>query len=105
MRKTEIEDYANANPDLTAPTYRQLDAWTRDGLLAAESKGDRHGRYRDWSDDEVQTAFLVAWLVSSGLSVKLAFDLARQEPGGDGARRVRLVKPGMPLTEISVGAR
>jgi len=104
MRKTEIETYAADNPELTAPTYRQVDSWTRAGLLTVTMKGDHHGRYRDWSDTEVEIAFLVARLVSLGFSVELAFQLARMEPTADGVRILDLDNSRKPMITVSVGA-
>jgi len=104
MRKTEIEEYAFRNPEVTAPTYRQLDSWTRDGLLKVDVRGDRHGRYRDWPDAEVDAAFLVARLVALGFSVELAFQLARTKPDAEGVRSLILDGADRPMVKISVGA-
>src|SRR4051812_36868292 len=81
MRWTEIQETAR-NRGLLCPTYRQMDIWTRAGKLTAKMHGDRHGRFRWWPEDQVDRAFLVARLVSAGLSVDLAFRLAETEDGG-----------------------
>lgn len=104
MRKTEIEAYAAANPGMVAPTYRQLDSWTREGLLAMKFEGDNHGRYRDWPEAEVNIAFLVARLVSLGFSVDLAFKLARTKRDDEGVRSLYLDGAEKPLITVSVGA-
>jgi len=104
MRKTEIETFAREHPEMVAPTYRQLDSWTRDGLLTVSMKGDRHGLYRDWAADEVAVAFLVARLVDLGFSVELAFHLARTKPDAEGVRSLILDGADRPMVTVSVGA-
>jgi DNA-binding transcriptional MerR regulator len=104
MRWTEIQAFADAREDLTVPTYRQLDIWTRNGLLKSESRGDNHGRYRWWDDTELAVAFTVARLVSVGFSVNLAFQLARTKPDAEGVRTLFLDGADKPLITVSVGA-
>ena len=87
MRWTEIEAHATEN-GLPLPTYRLMDRWTRDGLLMAEFKGDQRGRYRWWPPAEVAVALTVARLTAVGLTVDLAFTLARTLPDADGTLRV-----------------
>ncbi len=103
MRKTEIEEFARNNPEMIAPTYRQLDTWTRKGLLKVDVKGDHHGQFRDWPNTEVTVAFLVARLVALGFSSDLAFAVARTEPDAAGVRALSLVASGEPLVTVSVG--
>lgn len=89
MRWTEIEEYARER-DLFLPTYRQMDIWTRNGLLTANKRGkredsetgrgDRAGVYRDWPDGERDVALMVARLVNCGVGVELAFQMARTKP-------------------------
>ena len=104
MRKSEIETYA-ATKRITPPTYRQLDLWSRKGLIHTVFKGDRHGRYRDWPDEEMEIAFLVARLIRHGLSQDLAFAVARSTPGTNGTREAFLRDDYLPEISIKVGAK
>lgn len=102
MRWTEIVDYAEP-AGYTLPTYRQMDIWTRAGLLTAEFRGDRHGRYRWWPPEEVEAALTVARLVADlGMSSDLAFKLARSEPGAGGARTMVLDGGKQPVVRVEV---
>lgn len=84
MRSTQIRAYAADHPDLPAPTAQQMFLWTRQGLLTAEMRGDRGGRYRWWAPAEVEVAFLVARLVRVGFRQDLAFRLARADVVDEG---------------------
>lgn len=103
MRWQEIITHA-AETGHTAPTYRQLDVWTRGKLLRAEMRGDRHGRYRWWPAREVEAALLVARLISVGMGVDLAFQVARTKPDGDGVRSLILDGADRPHITVSVAA-
>ena len=97
MRWTEIEAHA-AEREIPTPTYRLMDKWTREGLLTSENRGDRHGRYRWWPPAEVEVALAVARLTAVGLTVELAFTLARMEPDSTGARTTVDVSARPPVT-------
>lgn len=101
MRWTEIEEYA-AVRGVPLPTYRQMDIWTRGGLLTAKFEGDRHGRFRDWSDTERDVALLVARLASVGFAVDLAFQIARTQPDANSQRRLFLDGGDKPLITVLV---
>ena len=100
MRWTEIV-HNTERDGLPLPTYRLMDTWTRDGLLKAEFKGDRHGRYRDWPDGEVGVALMVARLLKAGITAELAFRVARTQPR-DGTRRCVLDDTWNPIVVIEV---
>lgn len=85
MRWTEIAETYGDAPGVIMPTYRQMDTWTRDGKLTAETHGDRHGRYRWWAPTEVEAALMAAGLVKLGMTADLAFFVAR----GEGNHKVR----------------
>jgi hypothetical protein len=112
MRWTEIEGYAREQ-DLILPTYRQMDIWTRTGLLKAEKrgyraaghKGDRAGVYRWWSDTERDVALLVARLAACGVGVDLAFQVARTQPDKAGVRTLILDGAIRPHITITVNGR
>ncbi len=100
MRWTEIEQRVRETGE-HSPTYRQMDLWTSKGLIPVEMKGDRRGRYRDWPDEAVETAFIVARLISAGLSQELAFDIAQTTPDDNG-QRVAYLEAQRPAVRISV---
>lgn len=90
MRWTEIAEAYGHTPGLALPTYRQMDTWTRRGLLKAEMRGDNHGRFRWWPLTEVRAALLVAALMAYGISDELAFKVAREPERADGSHRLTL---------------
>ena len=104
MRWTAIEEHAT-RLGIPLPTYRQLDTWTRGGLIKATFQGDHHGRYRDWSDPERDVALLVARLVSVGFSVELAFQLARTKPDAEGMRFLILDGGDHPRITVAVAGK
>lgn len=59
-----------------ALTYRQLDHWTRKGLLRPEG-GRGSGQSREWPHRERKVALLMARLVKAGLGLELAHRVAR----------------------------
>lgn len=104
MRWTEIVAYFDGGPH-TLPTYRQMDVWTRAGLLTAEFRGDRHGRYRWWPPTEIDVALAVARLVADlGMNADLAFTLARSKPDTGGTRTLVLDGGKQPLVRVEVEA-
>jgi hypothetical protein len=104
MRWTEIVEQAEVDgADL--PTYRLVDTWTRDGRLKAETRGDRHGRYRWWPPEEVAVIRVVGRLTAIGVGTDLAFYLARVEPGPDGVRRASFGGADGPQVAIEVHGR
>lgn len=105
MRWTEITEWAD-NQGVPCPTYRQLDVWTASGRLHAEMRrGHPGGKYRWWNDSEVEVALLVARLISVGMDVDLAFDLARTRPDDLSGSRVLLLDAGrLPVIRVEVGA-
>jgi DNA-binding transcriptional MerR regulator len=61
-------------------TYRQLDYWTRQGLLKPVG-GTGSGSVRDWSRVEVDVMARMVALVECGLSPRQAEAIARMRPG------------------------
>jgi hypothetical protein len=76
MRWAALADFAERH-GLLLPTYRQMDVWTRAGLLTAEMRGDRHGQYRWWPADDIKAALTVARLAECGIDKRLGFEVAR----------------------------
>lgn len=63
----------------TGVTYRQLDYWTRLGLLKPENgTTPGSGRPRDWSTFELRVAEIIAELRALGFELPSAARLARQ---------------------------
>jgi hypothetical protein len=110
MRWTEIEAEYARRADVVMPTYRQMDVWTRQGLLVAETRGDHHGRYRWWPLTEVRAALLVAALMSHGMTAELAFKVARTQVDTEDWHRITLTGTANPVviaaraTPVEVGA-
>jgi hypothetical protein len=103
MRWAEIIDRAAAE-GIDSPTYRQLDVWTASGRLTADMRsGHPGGKYRWWPDAEVEVALLVARLISIGMDVDLAFQVARTAPTPDGTRLLTLDGGRPPWVRVEVG--
>jgi hypothetical protein len=92
MRWSEIAELTGS-----VPTYRQLDTWTRAGRLTANMQGDRWGRYRDWSADQVGLAMRATKLINAGLTVDAAFSVAGADTDTLG-RRSAEIEPGVTVT-------
>jgi DNA-binding transcriptional MerR regulator len=76
------DEHVIAAPELTAEagiTYRQLDFWTREGLLRCSWR--QGGRYRVWDAGERQVAVLIGRLVGAGIAPRTAAKMARAEGG------------------------
>ena len=58
-------------------TYRQIDHWTTNGYLVAKVANPGSGNPRDYSPREVRVAEVMAWLVSDGMTPKVAARVAR----------------------------
>jgi hypothetical protein len=58
-------------------TYRQLDYWTRNGLLKADNQTPGSGNRRTWAPGELAVAVLIGRLVDAGISLRVAHDIAR----------------------------
>ena len=79
-------------------TYRQLDYWTRNGLLRPERRPNAAGAYagsgvwRRWPEAEVEIARRMGVLTRAGVTVALAAAFARESwPSGE-------IAPGITLT-------
>ena len=70
-------------PDLPGPffgiSYRQLDYWTRIGLLHATDPTPGSGVARTWPDREVVVALLIRHLLDAGLELRAAGRIAREQ--------------------------
>ena len=62
-------------PVIEGPTYRQLDYWARAGYLNVGAYGS--GTMRDWSDEEIRVATVMARLTAAGLTPPAAEKVAR----------------------------
>jgi DNA-binding transcriptional MerR regulator len=62
-------------------TYRQLDYWTRTGVLRADNPHCGSGGVRTWPDEELRVAQRIAVLLRAGISLRTAATVARQTPG------------------------
>jgi hypothetical protein len=58
-------------------TYRQLDYWTRHGLLSSDPPTPGSGTARRWSETEVEVAARLVRLLAAGLSLRVAAGVAR----------------------------
>jgi DNA-binding transcriptional MerR regulator len=58
-------------------SYRRLDYWTRHGYLRPGTNGSGSGYRRQWPDDELAVAALMARLVGAGLVLDVAARIAR----------------------------
>jgi len=78
-------------------SFRQLDFWTRAGLLTAEREGTGPGYPREYSDAEARVVVTMARLVRGGVAPRTAADMARHmETTGEarlGGYRVTATKP------------
>lgn len=76
-------------PDLDALgiTYRQLDYWTRCGLLQPDAATPGSGNRRVWTDEELMVAARAARLHAAGLTLGAAFTVAR---GGELSHGVKV---------------
>lgn len=59
------------------PTYRQLDHWTRLGLLRTEHDVPGSGHPREWQRSELRVSRLMVRLLNAGLDLRRAHDVAR----------------------------
>jgi hypothetical protein len=76
-------------PEDERPSYRQMDKWTRMGLIKSSMAGDRHGRFRVWDDDETAAALLAGRLIkATGMNARVAFELARTPADDDGSHTI-----------------
>jgi hypothetical protein len=66
----------------TGLTYRQLDHWTRTGLIHAAAEPGGSGKPRQWPFDEMDVARLAAHLIAAGFNTSAAIYIARQGIGG-----------------------
>jgi len=62
---------------LAGITYRQLDYWTRTGLIHSPNTGANSGTLRIYPRTEIATACLLAQLLHAGLTRRIAHDIAR----------------------------
>jgi len=62
-------------------TYRQLDHWTRTGLLRPDPAPTGSGYPRTYSPTEAETACAIGALVGAGVGVRVAVRVARRSPG------------------------
>lgn len=60
-------------------SYRQLDYWTRIGLLRCVSEGSGSGHRRYWPAEDAQVAILMGRYVAAGLPPKTAHRAARND--------------------------
>jgi hypothetical protein len=71
------------DPDLPGPflgiSYRQLDYWTRIGLLVPDDPTPGSGIARSWPDSEVIVALLIRRLLDAGLELRAAARVAREQ--------------------------
>lgn len=69
-------------PDLKALgiSYRQLDYWTRTGLIESSEATPGSGHRRYWPEEELEVAGRIARLVKAGVNIRVAAEIARQ-PG------------------------
>lgn len=70
----------------SAPTYRQVDYWTRAGYLrpASGNPTPGSGHRREWDETELDVALLMGKLTEAGLMPRAAALVARQHVGGAG---------------------
>jgi len=86
------------DPDLPGPflgiSYRQLDYWTRIGLLRPIDPTPGSGVARTWPDAEVVVAHMIRRLLDAGLELRVAARVAREQvthPDGRSTLRGGLV--------------
>jgi DNA-binding transcriptional MerR regulator len=58
-------------------TYRQLDTWTRNGLISSEQDAYGSGVHRTYSDSEARVATMLGRLVSIGFTPAKGAPIAR----------------------------
>lgn len=75
MNAVELAEHAGI-------TYRQVDWWTRSGLIRPDNPDCGSGRHRRYPPEEVRAAERIAGLVRAGVHVQVAARIARgeQEP-------------------------
>jgi hypothetical protein len=64
-------------PRVAGASYRQLDHWVRQGYLRVQQHGPGSGHARQWPDEEVRVAAVMARLTAAGLPPALAERVAR----------------------------
>jgi hypothetical protein len=72
--KGELDYVLPAVPDAT---YRQLDYWARRGYLRLTQHKPGPGNAREWPDEEIRVAGVMARLAAAGLPPALAERVAR----------------------------
>lgn len=78
-------------------TYRQLDYWTRRGVLFADHPTPGSGAQRVYPADEVPVACALVRLMAAGLPLDMAAELARRPIPAEGARDAVRVGRGVVL--------
>lgn len=87
----------------TGATYRQVDYWTRIGLITAEEPPPGSGHPRRWPASEVPTVAAMVRLIRAGLKLSAAARAARN--GGVIAPGVRVaMDPDPETTCVNVSA-
>jgi DNA-binding transcriptional MerR regulator len=76
-------------------SYRQMDHWTRLGLLHPQNPAPGSGHRRIWPEDELRVARVIAALRVAGVELPTAHRIARQLEQGGG--RTELA-PGLVLS-------
>jgi DNA-binding transcriptional MerR regulator len=75
-------------------TYRQLDYWTRNGLLKCVKKTVGSGHTRKWLDGEVHVARAMCLLTEAGVAPDAANRAVRNDGWLSSAVRVSIHLPG-----------
>lgn len=65
---------------LVGITYRQLDFWTRTGVLTANNPFAGSGSHRTWACEEIGVAQRIKQLLDCGFTLTRAAELARWKP-------------------------
>jgi hypothetical protein len=79
-------------------TYRQLDYWTRRGLLHPDGPAPGSGHRRVWSEAEMAIARRVGELRLEGFELEAAFRRARAETNVAGAYLLTMAVATLPPT-------
>ncbi len=64
-------------------TYRQLDHWTRAGLITPANGAPGSGRHRDWPPGELAVAATIGELRAAGVELTAAATIARKFAAGE----------------------
>lgn len=83
-RRTFCADHRpglDRSPVADGLTYRQLDYWTRCGILHPDVATPGTGQVRRWTDEERAVAVRILALTRAGIELRKAASIARQTPG------------------------